>query len=160
MDISNFTYLSKIREAQLNETLDSQVNASQKTTSLDLSRITDAEEWNLLKTADNTTKAAFASALQDEIEQIQERNELSLALSGASALGVTSNLSDLSEMMGSTSGRQAIMAMAESSLNSVLFDTTENEASYSVLDSMLTTESTAQQELATVLQNLLNVLSE
>lgn len=70
--------------------------------------------------ASGTNTQDFAKLLADELNTIQDRGELTSALSGASALSVTGNLANLSDMLQTTKGREAIVEMAKQSLSGLI----------------------------------------
>lgn len=117
-----------------------------------------------LKASENSEGAAFASALQDEIQNlsgISDSAALSAVLPGAAALGTTTNLTDLSEMLASKSGRQAINAMAENSLSSIVTASGEddNDGTSSMLSKLLDSEHDSGEQMTKVLTDLMEILN-
>lgn len=106
------------------------------------------------ETEDKT--AAFAEALREELDQLSQRSELSKALAASSLLGATADLSNVSEMLKTESGRGAISAMADNALASIVFGTSDSEQN-SVLKSM-TQVSTSEQSLEEALKDVLEIL--
>lgn len=100
--------------------------------------------------------AAFAEALKQEIDNLQQRNELGNALAGSSLLGVTENLNDVSEMLKTESGRQAIGALADNAMASIVFGTSDSDQD-SLLRSM-TQVNTSEQSLEEALKDVLEIL--
>ena len=116
-------------------------------------------------------ESSFATALREEIAQLREEaatgtGALEAGTFGSSMLsgdmlGTESlKLGDLSEMMGSQSGRQAINAMAEASLNSLVFTGTTDNDQMNLLESLLQDDQSVQQEVADTLEQILNRLEE
>ena len=96
-------------------------------------------------------ESSFATALREEIAQLREE-----AATGTESL----KLGELSEMMGSQSGRQAINAMAEASLNSLIFTGTTDNDQMNMLESLLQDDQSVQQEVVDTLEQILNRLEE
>lgn len=106
------------------------------------------------QTEDKT--AVFAEALREEIDNLQQRNELGKALSASSLLGVTENFNDVSEMLKTENGRQAIGALADHALTSIVFGTSNSDQN-TLLNSM-TQVNTSQQSLEEALKDVLEIL--
>lgn len=106
------------------------------------------------ETEDKTT--AFAEALKAEIDNLQQRNELVTALGDSSLLGVTENLNNVSEMLKTESGRQAIGALADNAMASIVFGTNNSDQN-SLLRSM-TQVNTSEQSLEEALKDVLEIL--
>ncbi|MBD5531965.1 MAG: hypothetical protein HDQ98_07170 [Lachnospiraceae bacterium] len=100
--------------------------------------------------------AAFAEALRAEIDNLQQRNELETALGGSSLLGVTENFNNVSEMLKTESGRQAIGALADNAMASIVFGTNNSDQD-SLLRSM-TQVNTSEQSLEEALKDVLEIL--
>ena len=115
---------------------------------------------NAAKTAESAETedktAAFAAALREELDNLQQRSELGNALAGSSVLGVTENLENVSEMLKTESGRQAIGAMADNAMASIVFGTNNSEQD-SLLKSM-TQVNTSEQSLEEALKDILEIL--
>lgn len=107
------------------------------------------------ETEDKT--AAFAQALREEIDNLQQRSELGKALAGSPVLGVAADLSNISEMLESESGRQAINAMADNAMASIVFGKNDQSDQDSVLNS-LTKVNTTEQSLEDALKDVLEIL--
>ena len=116
-------------------------------------------------------ESSFATALREEIAQLREENATGTGVLEAGTLGSdmlsgdmlgteSLKLGDLSEMMGSQSGRQAINAMAEASLNSLIFTGTTDNDQMNMLESLLQEDQSVQQEVADTLEQILNRLEE
>lgn len=133
---------------QLNQVQTQGVNSTWKAVSNAAKAAESAE------TEDKTV--AFAEALKAEIENLQQRNELEIALGGSSLLGVTENLSNVSEMLKTESGRQAIGAMADNAMASIVFGTNNSDQN-SLLRSM-TQVNTSEQSLEEALKDVLEIL--
>ena len=121
--------------------------------------------------AGNGIESSFATALREEIAQLREENATGTGVLEAGTLGSdmlsgdmlgteSLKLGDLSEMMGSQSGRQAINAMAEASLNSLIFTGTTDNDQMNMLESLLQDDQSVQQEVADTLEQILNRLEE
>lgn len=106
------------------------------------------------ETEDKT--AAFAEALKAEIDNLQQRSELETALGGSSLLGVTENLNDVSEMLKTESGRQAIGALADNAMASIVFGT--NNSDQNALLRSMTQVNTSEQSLEEALKDVLEIL--
>ena len=100
--------------------------------------------------------AAFAEALRAEFDNLQQRNELETALGGSSLLGVTENFNNVSEMLKTESGRQAIGALADNAMASIVFGTNNSDQD-SLLRSM-TQVNTSEQSLEEALKDVLEIL--
>lgn len=100
--------------------------------------------------------AAFAEALKAEIDNLQQRNELETALGGSSLLGVTENLNNVSEMLKTESGRQAIGALADNAMASIVFGT--NNSDQNALLRSMTQVNTSEQSLEEALKDVLEIL--
>lgn len=150
MEIESFRYLSKHQEE-----LENRISG--------LSSVS-ADPAQAAEGADAESKdvrSVFATALSDEINRLTANREISTALSGAMALGRTAGFNDLSGMMESENGRNAIVAMAEQNLNSFIFGTNNLNNDNSIYTSSLYQTgylSSGQSQLAEVLQNLLERL--
>lgn len=150
MEIESFRYLSKHQEE-----LESRISglSSVSADSAQAAEGADAESKDV--------RSVFATALSDEINRLTANREISTALSGAMALGRTAGFNDLSGMMESENGRNAIVAMAEQNLNSFIFGTNNLNNDNSIYTSSLYQTgylSSGQSQLAEVLQNLLERL--
>lgn len=177
MDISSLRYVSGMQtdewsvqsRADQAENAKGTVDASQNTAAPG-STVTQSSS-----TQSGSTESVFASALRDEIAQLRAKSSgedeaaEGLLSDGAGILfGTTGSLGDasgmklgdLSQMLASTSGRQAIAAMAEASLNSIVFSSSGDNQQTSMLDSLLQDGSSAQEELADALEQILNRLEE
>ena len=133
---------------QLNQVQTQGVNSTWKAVSNAAKAAESAE------TEDKT--AAFAEALKEEIDNLQQRNELETALGGSSLLGVTENLNNVSEMLKTESGRQAIGALADNAMASIVFGTNNSDQN-SLLRSM-TQVNTSEQSLEEALKDVLEIL--
>lgn len=100
--------------------------------------------------------AAFAEALRAEIDNLQQRSELETALGGSSLLGVTENLNNVSEMLKTESGRQAIGALADNAMASIVFGT--NNSDQNALLRSMTQVNTSEQSLEEALKDVLEIL--
>lgn len=101
-------------------------------------------------------KTAFAEALKAEIDNLQQRNELETALGDSSLLGVTESFNNVSEMLKTESGRQAIGALADNAMASIVFGTNNSDQN-SLLRSM-TQVNTSEQSLEEALKDVLEIL--
>ncbi|MBD5467900.1 MAG: hypothetical protein HDR21_07085 [Lachnospiraceae bacterium] len=133
---------------QLNQVQTQDVNSTWKAVSNAAKAAESAE------TEDKT--AAFAEALKTEIDNLQQRNELETALGDSSLLGVTENLNNVSEMLKTESGRQAIGALADNAMASIVFGTNNSDQN-SLLRSM-TQVNTSEQSLEEALKDVLEIL--
>lgn len=133
---------------QLNQVQTQGVNSTWKAVSNAAKAAESAE------TEDKTV--AFAEALKEEINNLQQRNELQTALGDSSLLGVTENLNDVSEMLKTESGRQAIGALADNAMASIVFGTNNSDQN-SLLRSM-TQVNTSEQSLEEALKDVLEIL--
>lgn len=150
MEIESFRYLSKHQD---------ELESRRSGLSSVSDSLTQAVEGTGAESKD--VKSVFATALSDEINRLTANSEISMALSGAMALGRTAGFNDLSGMMESESGRNAIAAMAEQNLNSFIFGTNNLNNDNSIYTSSLYQTgylSSGQSQLAEVLQNLLERL--
>ncbi|MCM1537847.1 MAG: hypothetical protein NC254_05570 [bacterium] len=106
------------------------------------------------ETEDKTV--AFAEALREELDNLQQRNELGRALAGSSLVGTTADLSNVSEMLKTESGREAIGALADNAMASIVFGTNNSEQN-SILNTM-TRVNTSEQSLEEALKDVLEIL--
>ena len=172
MDISNLRYVSGVQSDEWS--MHSRVDQAESVKGTADASQNEAASGSAV-TQSNSTESVFASALRDEIAQLREKSSeedasaASLLSDSAGMLfGTTEslsntsgmNLGELSQMLASTSGRQAIAAMAEASLNSIVFSSSEDNQQTSMLDSLLQDGSSVQEELADTLEQILNRLEE
>lgn len=116
---------------------------------------------NAAKAAEGTETgnktAVFAEALRKEIDNLQQQSELGDALASSSLFGVTEDFSNVSEMLKTESGRQAIGAMADHAMTSIVFGTNNSEQD-SVLQSLNQSSHTSEQSLEEALKDILEIL--
>lgn len=170
MDVTSLRYMTSIHSQEL-ET-QRQLSAARSAEATEAAEKTVTPE----NPAGSGMESSFATALREEIAQLRE--EATTGTGGLEAgvfeagtfgssmlsgdmLGTESlKLGDLSEMMGSQSGRQAINAMAEASLNSLIFTGTTDNDQMNMLESLLQDNQSVQQEVADTLEQILNRLEE
>ncbi len=170
MDVTSLRYMTSIHSEELEAKR----------------RLSETQNIEAVQSKEKSDSAAtgvensFATALREEIAQLRggtsenHADELEagfLADSTGMLFGMTDthsqldatdtlNLGSISEMMGSTSGRQAINAMAEASLNSLIFTGTTDNDQTTMLESLLQDDRSVQQEIADTLEQILNRLEE
>lgn len=110
------------------------------------------------ESADTEDKtAAFAEALRAEMDNLQQSSELGKALAASPVLGATADLSNVSEMLKTESGREAIGAMADNAMASIVFGTSNSDQN-SVLQSLTQMNRTSEQSLEEALKDVLEIL--
>ncbi len=170
MDVTSLRYMTSIHSEELEA--QRRLSAAESIEAKE----TDASE----SVNDSGIESSFATALREEIAQLREETtteeagtledsllsdstSMLFGMTGTDSLTDTTdmlNLGGLSEMMGSTSGRQALGAMAEASLNSLIFAGTADNDQTTMLEALLQDGQSVQQELADTLEQILNRLEE
>ncbi len=107
---------------------------------------------------EDTSKAVFAEALRAALDDMEQEHDLGSVLSGSSVFGNMSNYYDISEMMKSESGRQAINALADNALTSVVFGREDDSDQDSVLNTLIKGDHSTEQRLEDALRDVLEVL--
>ena len=165
MDVTSLRYMTSIHSQEL-ETQRQLIAARSAEVTAAAGKTVTPE-----KPAGSGIESSFATALREEIAQLREENATGTGVLEAGTLGSdmlsgdmlgteSLKLGDLSEMMGSQSGRQAINAMAEASLNSLIFTGTTDNDQMNMLESLLQDDQSVQQEVADTLEQILNRLEE
>ncbi len=172
MDVTSLRYMTSIHSEEL--------EAQKRLSETQSTGITQSTETGALESNAGSVESSFATALREEIAQLRgeeseqgvDELEMSFLSDSTSMLfGTTDtsslldttdtlNLGSLSEMMGSASGRQAINAMADAALNSLVFTGESDNDQMTILESLLQDDQSVQQEIADTLEQILNRLEE
>lgn len=134
MDISSLRYLSGIQGETWRQTLEADRTAGTA------KKVTETQ----------TGQSSFATAIGEEMDRLRTTKQQ----------GQETKTETLSEMLGSESGRQAVSAMAEASLNEIVLTSSENRQQNTALEALLQNGNSATEELADMLEQVLNRLEE
>lgn len=138
MDISSLRYLSGIQEETWRQNLSAnRITGNDTAVTKDITGI-------------QAGQSSFATAIGEEMNRLRETGQQ----------GQETKTETLSEMLGSESGRQAVSAMAEASLNEIVLISSENRQQNTALETLLQNGNSATEELADMLEQVLNRLEE